>query len=423
MTVRTTLLRSGGQYLMLFVSIQSLLLSSCRAFQCSTILNLPCWEPSSHILITKRQRRLQQQRRQVSSCSRVLFNEAATHLNAAASPDFSNVASHIEARQEVEYLKRTLPRPATPRRVLVLGGGLAGLSTAKHLVDAGHIPIVLEARNLLGGKVAAWKDADGDVSETGLHVFFGAYPNTMTLFEDLNISSRLQWKKHQLLFAKKRTNLVVDSTNNNLPVAPATDRWATFDFPNLPAPFNAAVAILSNPDLLTWPEKLKLGMGLIPAYLFGQAYVESQEGVTVQEWMQQRGFPDRVTDEIFLAMSKALGFLGPDKLSMQCVLIALNRFLQETNGSRLAFLDGSPTERLCEPLRQYIEAGGGIVRTESPVTRILVNPHDKTVAGMLLQGNEVISADAYINAMPVDALKKLLPSEWLSLPYFRSMIQ
>lgn len=31
--------------------------------------------------------------------------------------------------------------------------GLAGLSTAKYLADAGHIPILLEARDVLGGKV------------------------------------------------------------------------------------------------------------------------------------------------------------------------------------------------------------------------------------------------------------------------------
>ncbi|KAI3907638.1 hypothetical protein MKW98_016282 [Papaver atlanticum] len=35
----------------------------------------------------------------------------------------------------------------------------------------------LEARDVLGGKVAAWKDDDGDWYETGLHIFFGAYPN------------------------------------------------------------------------------------------------------------------------------------------------------------------------------------------------------------------------------------------------------
>ena len=32
--------------------------------------------------------------------------------------------------------------------------GLAGLSTAKYLADAGHNPILLEARDVLGGKVS-----------------------------------------------------------------------------------------------------------------------------------------------------------------------------------------------------------------------------------------------------------------------------
>ena len=32
--------------------------------------------------------------------------------------------------------------------------GLAGLSTAKYLADAGHKPLLLEARNVLGGKVS-----------------------------------------------------------------------------------------------------------------------------------------------------------------------------------------------------------------------------------------------------------------------------
>lgn len=31
--------------------------------------------------------------------------------------------------------------------------GLAGLSTAKYLADAGHKPLLLEARDVLGGKV------------------------------------------------------------------------------------------------------------------------------------------------------------------------------------------------------------------------------------------------------------------------------
>ena len=65
------------------------------------------------------------------------------------------------------------------KKVAVIGGGLSGLACAKYLADAGHEPVVYEARDVLGGKVSAWQDKDGDWIETGLHIFFGAYPNMM----------------------------------------------------------------------------------------------------------------------------------------------------------------------------------------------------------------------------------------------------
>lgn len=60
------------------------------------------------------------------------------------------------------------------KTVAIVGGGLSGLACAKYLSDAGHKPVVLEARDVLGGKVSAWQDEDGDWIETGLHIFFGA---------------------------------------------------------------------------------------------------------------------------------------------------------------------------------------------------------------------------------------------------------
>ena len=85
-------------------------------------------------------------------------------------------------------------------RVAIAGAGVAGLAWGKYLVDEGHQPIILERRDVLGGLVAAWKDEDGDWYETGLHVFFGAYPNMIQLFQELGIEDRLQWKEHTLIF-------------------------------------------------------------------------------------------------------------------------------------------------------------------------------------------------------------------------------
>ena len=77
--------------------------------------------------------------------------------------------------------KFTSSKATQPKRVAVIGGGLSGLACAKSLSDAGHVPIVYEARDVLGGKVSAWKDDDGDWIETGLHIFFGGEVRTPTL--------------------------------------------------------------------------------------------------------------------------------------------------------------------------------------------------------------------------------------------------
>ena len=93
----------------------------------------------------------------------------------------------------------------TDKKVAIIGGGLSGLSCDKYLSDAGHAATVYEARDVLGGKVSAWQDKDGDWIETGLHIFFGAYPNMMRLFKELDIEDRLQWKVHKMVFAMQRS--------------------------------------------------------------------------------------------------------------------------------------------------------------------------------------------------------------------------
>ena len=67
-------------------------------------------------------------------------------------PDFE-VEKTYQEMQAISAAIRASPRPKHPLTVVIAGAGLAGLSTAKYLVDAGHKPIVLEMRDVLGGKV------------------------------------------------------------------------------------------------------------------------------------------------------------------------------------------------------------------------------------------------------------------------------
>ncbi|MEH2254668.1 15-cis-phytoene desaturase [Nostoc sp.] len=294
-------------------------------------------------------------------------------------------------------------------RVAIAGAGLAGLSCAKYLTDAGHTPIVLESRDVLGGLVAAWKDSDGDWYETGLHAFFGAYPNMLQLLKELGIEDRLQWKQHTLIF--------------NQPDKPGT--LSRFDVPDIPSPFNVIASILRNKDMLTWEQKIRFAVGLLPAVVRGQKYVEDMDKYSFLEWLKRQGVDERVTSDVFIAACKALTFINPDEVSATILLTALNRFLQERYGSKIAFLDGSPTERLCSPIVDYITERGGEVRLNAPLKEILLNT-DGTVKGYLIRGlngaeDEVFTADVYVSAISVDPLKVILPKPWKQMEFFKKL--
>mmetsp|Transcript_24679 Transcript_24679/g.77372 ORF Transcript_24679/g.77372 Transcript_24679/m.77372 type:complete len:436 (-) Transcript_24679:58-1365(-) len=231
-----------------------------------------------------------------------------------------------------------------------------------------------------------------------------------SLLAELGIQDRLQWKSHSMIFAMPGQR-----------DAAGDQRFARFDFPSkLPAPFNAAWAILTNTEMLTWPEKIKFGMGLLPAILFGQRYIDEQDRLTVSEWMRNNGVPDRVNEEVFIAMAKALNFVDPDKLSMTVVLTAISRFLKETDGSKVAFLDGPPNTRLLAPLAEHITARGGEVHTSKRLRRINTGD-DLAVTSLEFNDGSTETFDAYVSAVPVDIFKLLMPDPWRELPYFSAL--
>jgi 15-cis-phytoene desaturase len=294
-------------------------------------------------------------------------------------------------------------------RVAIAGAGLAGLACAKYLADAGHTPILFESRDVLGGLVAAWKDEDGDWYETGLHAFFGAYPNMLQLMKELGIEDRLQWKEHALIF--------------NQPEKPG--KYSYFSVPDIPAPFNVIFSILRNNDMLTWEQKIKFALGLWPAVLRGQQYVEDMDKYSLLEWLRLQGIDDRVNSDIFIAASKALTFINPEDVSATIPLTAINKFLKQRYGSKIAFLDGSPTERLCQPIVEHFQAIGGEIRMEKPLKEIVLD-EDGNVRHFLMRGingaaDEIVVADAYVSAMPVDVIKTLIPESWRGMEFFDKM--
>lgn len=80
-------------------------------------------------------------------------------------------------------------RPNTPKEVLVIGAGLAGLAAAWELKNTGHQVTILEARNRPGGRVSTLREpfAEGLFVEEGAAAFSPTYTHALKFIEDFGL--------------------------------------------------------------------------------------------------------------------------------------------------------------------------------------------------------------------------------------------
>ena len=120
---------------------------------------------------------------------------------------------------------------------VIAGGGLAGLAAAKSLVDAGWAVEVLEGRSVLGGKVSAWQDADGDWIESGLHTFFGAYVEIIDLMRNERVAQRMVFEcdGHPFVFVNTHLHHPPEAQQERVEELNLLLAWLDRDTRGLPA--------------------------------------------------------------------------------------------------------------------------------------------------------------------------------------------
>ena len=74
----------------------------------------------------------------------------------------------------------------TSASVTVLGGGLAGMTAALRLAEAGHLVTLIERRPYLGGRAYSFVDSEtGTQVDNGQHVFLGCCTAYAQLLNDV----------------------------------------------------------------------------------------------------------------------------------------------------------------------------------------------------------------------------------------------
>jgi len=97
---------------------------------------------------------------------------------------------------------------ASPERVAVVGGGLAGIGAASLLGERGFKVTLFERNHYLGGKAGCWDVPfdDGNITKVdhGFHAFFRHYYNLRSFMEKIGAAEHLKSIADYLVVAKDR---------------------------------------------------------------------------------------------------------------------------------------------------------------------------------------------------------------------------
>ncbi len=300
-------------------------------------------------------------------------------------------------------------------RVAIVGAGLAGLTAAVDLVDAGHSVDLYEARPFPGGKVASWEDPDGNHIEMGLHVFFFNYANLFALMKKVGAIDNLLPKDHTHLFVNHGGDV----------------RSLDFRFP-IGAPFNGLKAFFTTPQL-SIIDKLRnaIALGTSPIvrglidYEGAMRTIRSLDSISFKTWFLKHGGSEESITRMWDPIAYALGFIDCKDISARCMLTIFMMFASRTEASKLNLLKGSPHKWLIKPILNYIEAKGGKLHIKHRVKKIDFDESQEVkVTGLELNGPSgdlVIKADKYIAALDVHSIQRLIPKEWKKFKQFAAI--
>jgi len=283
-------------------------------------------------------------------------------------------------------------------RALVMGGGLAGLSAAVHLVDEGFDVTLLEAEEELGGRAMSWVDEDGDTIDNALHVFFPHYVNILGFFAKVGAPDVIRWTD-TLTYIKEGGDAA---------------HFTPFD---LPAPLHGlSIAKFHHIGPV---DMLRFGPAAMRALSMSEAAVASYDRVTVEDFLHGYGVSQKLIDNMLRAMVNGLTFLEPYEVSAKAAAYWIRNLTTTREAVKVGFARGGLGEIYVRKAVEYITARGGKVMSGVGVKSIGLK--GKAVLNVTPTKGRNMRADVYVSALPYGVLRRVLPEEAYRYQYFRNL--
>lgn len=279
-------------------------------------------------------------------------------------------------------------RPAAPgddADVVIIGGGVAGLSAATSLAERGARVVVLEARPALGGRTSSYSvpAAEGR-ADNGQHILMGCYDETFSYLRRVGVASKVTI----------RSGLSADSVD-------AAGQWSRLSCPALPSPLNLLAGLWRWPALSMRDRLAVLRLALRKTPLPSE---------TVQAWLTRIGQTPRLIEMLWEPLAIAALNQPIDVAAAAPFAEVIDRMVKGRNGASLVVPNVPLDELFAQPARAFIEQRDGAVRTQAQARLAFDDDHVSVRVDQ-----QRLTARAVIAAVEWNALDRLCPEPHPSL--------
>jgi squalene-associated FAD-dependent desaturase len=274
------------------------------------------------------------------------------------------------------------------RRVVVVGGGLAGMAAAVALESAGLNVTLLEARRTLGGRAGSFEDPQtGEELDNCQHVLLGCCTNLLDFYRRIGAADRIRFEP-AIHF--------IDETGR---------RQDLFGVRRLPAPLHLGPALLGF-GLLSWAERIELSRATLAMIRLGRDGRQRLADVPFGTWLDEHGQSPELVRKLYDTV--LIGALN-EETRLASAAYAIQVFQDSLLANAAGYPVGIPACTLSELYRRLPCAD---VRLGTRVAGLAFS--GDRVTGVRLLSGPVVDADAVVLATNYHAIDKWLPPEWLA---------
>jgi squalene-associated FAD-dependent desaturase len=272
--------------------------------------------------------------------------------------------------------------------VLVIGGGLAGLSSAIVLAEAGFRVQLLEKRPHLGGRATSYTLPEGSEVDNCQHVTLGCCTNLADFYRRVGASGKIRFY-------------------DRLYFVDAQGRRSEIEASPLPPPLHMAPSFLLF-DALALADKRSIAQAMLAIARAG-GNPRRADGASMLDWLHSmRQTPGAIERFWRVVLVSALDEELAHTDARYGIEVFWKAFLANAAGYRVG-IPSVPLADLYEGCREEIVKRGGEVRLRCGVRQICIS--ENRFAGAVLDDGSEVSADACIAAVPHDVLLNLVPKD------------